>query len=141
MQDIIFYIHITFLCIAGAGILLADRGAMAWLRGTRETVSAQTLFVSHWVVTVGLSGLMLSGLTLFWPERNFLLGEPVFWLKMAFVTTLVINSFFIEHLMHTAARQSFASLSTAQKIPFIVSGVVSTLCWLGAFTAAFFLLG
>jgi len=132
MITIIFPIHILFLCVAGLGILMADSSAFAWLRGKREVIGRETLFVSHWVVTAGLVGLILTGLVMFWPMREYLLSQPLFWLKMAFVAALVINSFFIEYLMHTAAHRSFASLSHAQKVPFIVSGGISTLSWLGA---------
>lgn len=132
MITTLFPIHILFLCIAGIGILMADSSAFSWLRGKREVIGRETLFISHWVVTAGLVGLILTGLLMFWPLRGYLLSEPLFWLKMIFVAALVINSFFIEYLMHTAAHRSFKSLSHAQKVPFIISGGISTLSWVGA---------
>ncbi|HVM73939.1 MAG TPA: hypothetical protein VMU13_03635 [Candidatus Paceibacterota bacterium] len=136
MEGLILYVHIGFLCIAGIGILLADSSALAWLRGKRETVDAKALFVAHWVVTIGLSGLILTGLYLFWPMRSYLLGQPLFWLKMGFVVALVINSFVIEALMNVAQVRPFNALTTAQKFPLMLSGAVSVICWAGAFLVA-----
>ncbi len=118
---------------------MADSSAFAWLRGKREVVGRETLFVAHWVVTAALAGLILTGLTLFWPMRDYLLAQPLFWVKMIFVSALVINSFFIEYLMHTAAHHSFKSLSHRQKVPLMVSGAISTVSWLGAGITAVFL--
>lgn len=132
MSDFFFVLHIGSLCVAGIGILLADYSALGWLRGKRETVPRETAVLAHWVVTAGLAGLVLSGLILFWPERAYLMGEPLFWVKMGFVAALVVNSFFIEYLMHTASHRSFASLTHSEKVPFLASGFVSTMSWLGA---------
>ena len=132
MTQFLFLIHVGSLFVAGVGILLADSSAVAWLRGKREVIGRETLFIAHWVVTTGLIGLILTGLALFWPLRDFLLTQPLFWLKMGFVVALVINSFFIEYLMQTAAHHSFASLTYGQKLPFFISGGISTLSWIGA---------
>jgi hypothetical protein len=132
MKEILFVLHIASLCAAGIGVLMADSSAFAWLRGKREVVGKETLFVAHWVVSIALAGLILTGLALFWPMRDYLVGQPLFWVKMTFVSALVINSFFIEYLMHTAAHHSFKSLSHRQKLPLMLSGAVSTVSWLGA---------
>lgn len=139
MQDLVFYLHIAFLCVAGLGILIADHAAFQWLTHKRDVVGRRELFLSHWVVSVGLAGLILSGLYLFWPMRDFLLGSPLFWLKIAFVAALTINSFVIDYLMHTASHTPWRHLSFGQRVPFIVSGAVSTLSWLGAFGVALLL--
>lgn len=139
MHQVVFLVHIGSLCVALFGIVLADRTAFAWLRGVRMTLNERDVARAHWVVTTGLTGLVLSGLYLFWPMRAYLLGEPVFWFKMTFVLALLVNSFFVERLMLVPAEHSFASLSRRQRLPLLVSGAVSTLCWVGAATAAFFL--
>lgn len=139
MQTLIFYAHLGFLGLAGLGILAADHAAFQWLTHKRDVVGKRELFVSHWVVSLGLAGLVLSGLYLFWPMRDYLLNQPLFWIKMAFVAALIINSFFIEYLMHTASHTPWRELSMGERLPFIVSGGVSTLSWLGAFGAALLL--
>jgi hypothetical protein len=136
MTTIVFYIHIASLCVAALGILIGDHAAWQWLMHKRDVVGKRELTVSHWTVTLGLAGLMLSGLYLFWPMRNYLLGEPLFVLKMVFVAALVINSFFIEYLMHTASHTPWRALSMGERVPFILSGAVSTLSWVGAFLVA-----
>lgn len=140
MQNILWYVHIASLCLAGAGMLIADKSALAWLRGRAATVSPAALLRLHWIVTIGLCGLVATGLLMFWPLREYLMGEPQFWIKMAFVVALIINSFFIEAFMHKATTYPFASLTPTQKIPLFISGGISVFCWLGAGTLAFFLL-
>lgn len=136
MEHLLLYVHIGFLCVAACGILLADYSALGWLRGARRTIDASLSNLAHWIVSVGLSGMILSGLALFWPLRFYVVVEPLFWVKMGFVLALVINSFVIEYLMHTATHTPFHSLSRRQQLPFIVSGVISTLSWVGAFLIA-----
>ena len=141
MQDLIFYIHIGSLCVAGLGIVVADHAAFQWLTHRRDVVGRKELQFSHYTVTAGLSGLILSGLYLFWPLRADLLHQPLFLLKMSFVAALVINSFVIEYLMHTAAHTPWRHLSMGERLPFMISGAVSTISWLGAFVVALVLFG
>jgi hypothetical protein len=136
MERIILYVHIGFLCVAGLGILLADYSAVAWLRGKRETIDEKAASAAHWIVSIGLSGIICSGLFLFWPLRFYVIGEPLFWVKMGFVLALAFNSFVIEKLMPTATHTPFRSLSRRQQLPFLISGAVSTVSWIGAFLIA-----
>lgn len=139
MENPVFYIHLTSLTTAVCGILLADKEAIQWLRGSRETVSERVAFIAHWVVSIGLSGLVLSGLTMFWPIRDYLLTQPLFLLKMSFVLALLVNSFFIDYLMLMALRRSYASLEFREKLPLMLSGAISTLAWVGAASCALIL--
>jgi hypothetical protein len=75
---------------------------------------------------------ILSGLYLFWPMREYLLSQPMFWLKIGFVAPLLLNSFAIERLLHLPTRAAFRSLSRRQKLPLMLSGAVSLVCWAGA---------
>ena len=95
MSDLLFYLHIGSLCVAGVGILLADSEAFSWLRGKQEVIIGMQSRVAHWTVTLGLAGLTLSGLALFWPMRDYLIGDPLFWIKMALVFALLINGIVI----------------------------------------------
>lgn len=141
MDDILLLFHLAFLVVAVVGIVVADASAMNWMRGTIDTVSRRALFNAHWVVTAGLSGLTLTGLYMFWPMREFLLRQPYFLLKMAFVAALLVNSFFIEALMHTAKEYSFSSLSPSKKWALFISGTISTFSWAGAAFTAWILFG
>ena len=141
MDDLVFYIHLASLAIAAIGIVWADHQAWGWIRGTHDTILHSKLLATHWVVGSGLTGLIASGLYLFWPARDFLLGQPLFLLKMAFVAALVVNSFVIEHLMHAAVRGPWRALSTRERLPLVVSGAVSTISWFGAGIVALVLFG
>ncbi len=138
MQQLLFVIHIGSLCFAGLGVLFADHLAFDWVRGKKATLDPRPLHIAHWIVTVGLSCLILSGLCLFWPMREYLVSQPLFWLKMLFVCALVINSFFIERFM-SAVEKPFATLTRNERLPLMISGAVSTCSWLGAIAVALIL--
>lgn len=141
MGNWLVYLHLLFLAVAVAGIILADRSGLAWMRGKTEIVSKRALFTAHWIVTTGLLGLVYTGLFLFWPMRAYLLTQPLFLLKLALVGALLINAMVIDWLMHVAAHRPYASLSNRQKMPLIISGAVSGLGWLGIVLAAWFQFG
>ncbi len=132
MDDLLLYIHIGALGAAALGMLYADHEAFAWLRGKKDTLLHKHLLWAHHIVAYALSAIIVSGLLLFWPMREYLLGQPLFWLKMGFVAALVANSFAIEKLMHLPTRASFRSLTHRQKLPLMLSGAVSMGSWVAA---------
>src|SRR5581483_848959 len=136
LNNIVFYLHTSSLCLAGLGVLMADKDAFAWLMHKRDHIHRAQVVRAHWVVSAGLAGLVLTGLYMFWPMRGSLLTAPLFWIKMAFVGALIINSFFIEVLMHTPTHKRWRDLPPWERVPFIISGAVSTVSWIGAFCAA-----
>jgi hypothetical protein len=139
VTNTVIALHLGSLAFAALGILLADHAAFLWMRGRDRVSHRNSLLRLHWMVTAGLTGLVLTGLYLFWPLRGYLLGQPLFWLKMTFVAALIINSFFIERFLHIAMTRSFASLTKHEKTPLFISGAVSTLSWLGAASCAILL--
>ncbi len=141
MDDLLLYLHLASLTLAIVGIALADKVAFAWMRGTTETIAPAKLLQLHWIVTIALSGLVVTGLLMFWPLRDYLTGQPEFWIKMVFVLALLINSFFIEHFMGKAATTPFSSLTQKEKIPLFISGAVSGASWVGAAVVAYLLFG
>lgn len=140
-HQIYFALHLCSLALAGLGVLYADHIAFDWWRGKTQTMTHRSLAIVHWTVTLGLVGLVSTGLLMFWPERMYLLEQPLFILKMCFVVALILNSFVIEHLMHVAARFPYTALTRGQKTPLFVSGAVSIVCWLGAALVALVLFG
>lgn len=132
MRSLLVLIHIGSLFLAAAGILFADHSAFNWIRGKTGAIGRAALFITHWVVTIALLSLVYTGLFLFWPQREYLLHQPLFLLKMVFVAALLINAIAIERLMHVAEAQPFASLTTGKKVRLFLSGAVSTLSWIGA---------
>ena len=85
--------------------------------------------------------MITTGLLLFWPGRSYLLERVQFFVKMAFVTTLICNGFIIGNLQKIAITHAWGDLKVSQKLPLLISGSVSTLAWLGAFTGAFYING
>lgn len=141
LRDIAFYVHVAALAVALFGVLYADKVGFAWLRGKVTTISPRTLQVLHDVMSLSLATLILSGLYLFWPMREYLLTQPFFLAKLAFVIALVINSLVIDKLMNVAVKLPFAEVSGTGKVVLFLSGAVSFACWAGAVTTAFLLFG
>lgn len=132
MDTFIFYSHLVSLAIAAGGILYADSLGMKWIRGKIERLDVLDLERAHLIVSIALLLLVITGGIMFWPMRSYLLFQPLFLLKMAFVLLLILNSFVIDSMMHLSRLHSFRDLAQRQKISLFVSGAVSTVCWLGA---------
>jgi len=139
MYEIVFGVHLTSLAIAIVGILFADKSGFAWIRGKTATLDQKQLHLIHNTVSLGLVGLIASGVYLLWPQRSDLLVNPLFLLKMFFVATLIINSFAINFLTYTATQMPYADVPAARKRLFLISGAVSTIGWLGTVVMALIL--
>jgi hypothetical protein len=139
LHEITLNIHIASVFVAGAGVLWADHVAFDWWRGKKEIISHQTLRRLHAWVGIALGLLIGSGTILFWPMRNFLLTEPLFLLKLAFVGILIINSVVIDSLLHHAATYPYRSLTFRQKAPLFISGALSATCWAGSILIALYI--
>ncbi|MDQ5955325.1 MAG: hypothetical protein QG621_328 [Patescibacteria group bacterium] len=138
-RDLIFYMHIVTLCVAGCGVLIADKIGFSWFRGKVETLSLKTLARLHNVMGATLALMILSGLALFWPAREYLVAQPSFYIKMTFVILLILNSFAIDALMKVATHTPFKEVSSGKKRFLMISGAVSLCSWIGAGVMAFFL--
>jgi hypothetical protein len=132
MDDFILYVHIGALGLALIGMIYADSQAFSWIRGKKDVLLHKHILQAHHIVSVALAAIILTGLVLFWPMRGYLISQPLFWLKMAFVAALIVNSIVIERLMHLPTRAPFRSLTHVQKFPLAVSGAVSLASWVGA---------
>jgi hypothetical protein len=141
METILFYTHLTSLSIAAIGVLYADSLGMRWMRGKIDVVELRHLNRAHLIVSIALLSLVISGGFLFWPMRSYLLFQPLFLLKMAFVLVLILNSFAIDAFMHISRVKSFRTLEKKEKIPLFVSGAVSMICWFGAGITALVIFG
>lgn len=124
-------IHIAAVCYSFGVILLADREAFAWFRGRKQVLDRARLELYHGLMWIGLTAIIVTGILMFL-SRTFLLHDPLFLLKMAFVAALLINGAIIGRLIPIAANRSYASLSRREFAPLAISGAVSTISWLGA---------
>ncbi len=139
ISDFIVPLHIAALIFSVIGIFLADHQAFNWFSGKTPTLDKKILLKYHHTVLLGLSLMIITGATLFWPMREYLLQNFVFGVKMFFVAVLIVNSFFIGRLMNVAVEKPYSMLSRRERLPLMLSGIVSTIGWLGAFISANFL--
>ena len=136
--EYLFYIHIGALILAACGILYADSLVWSWVRRKREMLDSNHLRRAHATMTIALWTKLGSGITMAWPMRDFLFTQPLFLVKMAFVTMLAANSFVVGRLMHLSTTQAFRTLTARQQLPLVISGTISMLGWVGAGLAAMF---
>lgn len=141
MEDIFFYVHMIGLAIAVSGIVRADHQAFGWFRGKKEMLDFAKLMKYHHTVSWGLAILIVSGAFLFWPAREYLIGNALFLVKMFFVLVIVVNSIVIRKFLPIATTKTYASLTYKERLPLLVSGAASGLSWAGAIVAALFLFG
>lgn len=120
-------------------VIVADVNAGLWVLGKKELLNKKTIHLLHNLVNLGLLIIVTSGVLMFIPKMDYLLGLPAFMGKMAFVLALIINSFVIARHMDISTTRTFASLSKTEKRPLFISGLVSTVSWIGAFVLAGFL--
>lgn len=141
MYDIFFYLHMIGLAVAVSGIVRADHQALGWFRGKKEMLDFAQLMKYHHTVSWGLGILIVSGAFLFWPAREYLIGNTLFLVKMFFVLVLVVNSIVIRKFLPIATIKTYASLTPKERLPLLVSGGASGISWVGAVVAAVLLFG
>lgn len=133
-------IHLLILAFIAWTVVHADHMGFNWIRGKTRTLDATKVRKLHRNTWIGLCGMILTGFIMFWPLREYLLHRPQFWIKMAFVFTLVTNGFVIGRLQNLATHKPYASLTLREKMPIFISGAASSIAWIGAAIMAFFLL-
>lgn len=139
MSDIILPIHLISLAFVFWNVVNADHMGFNWVRGKTPTLDKNTVKKYHYGSWIGLLLMITTGLILFWPMRDYLLARQQFLIKMVFVVALIVNGLVIGNLQERAITNKFEDLSFKEKLPLFISGAVSTISWLGAFTMAFFL--
>lgn len=139
MSTFLLLLHLFTLGFLAITIVLADHAAFSWIRGKVAVLDEAKVRKYHRNTWIGLIGMIVTGVFLFIPMREYLLTRPQFYIKMAFMVTLIANAFVIGHLQKRATTQSFKDLSFKEKLPLFISGAVSTVAWLGAATTALFL--
>ncbi len=108
---------------------IADKDAIAWIRGKKRVLERSTMMSYHVLIWVGLIALTISGLYLFFPMRLFLLRELLFDVKILFVAILFINAILIVRLMQVALVKPFVEVSTQDKVALFASGAISIFSW------------
>ncbi len=132
-------LHLLSLAYVAWNIFHADHMGFSWVRGKVHTLDEKRVRKYHRGTWVGLVLMITTGVLLFIPMREYLLGRPQFFMKMAFVFTLICNGLVIGTLQKTATSRPYASLTSKEKAPLFISGAISTICWIGAAVTALFL--
>lgn len=142
ISDIVLPLHLLVLAFVAWTVLLADHMGFNWIRGKVRTLDAKQVEKLHKRTWYGLAGMIVTGLILFWPAKDYILAYslPQFVMKMSFVAALVFNGLVIGSLQKIALTKPYRELSLGEKTPLILSGGISTLSWLGAAIMALFLL-
>ncbi len=134
-------VHLTILVCTVLVILYTDHVGFRYFRGREQVLSAALVYRLHYVVWVGLLGMIATGAYMAWPALPVLITLPLFQLKMAFVAALFINALYIGFFIQTATTTPFVELTWKQKAPLLISGAISTTSWIGAVSAAVLFFG
>ncbi|MCF7843375.1 hypothetical protein K9M47_00575 [Candidatus Gracilibacteria bacterium] len=133
-------LHLISLVYVAWNVVRADHMGFNWIRGKIGILDENIVNKYHRGSWLGLGMMIVTGSLLFWPMREFLLSRPQFYVKMGFVTALLINGLVIGHLSKLSTTKTFSSLSLREKIPLFISGAVSTVSWIGAALGGLFLI-
>src|SRR3989344_2518852 len=85
-------IHLVILSYTILLIIRADYLGLGYFSGTRPLLPRTSILRLHYGVLVGLAGMIVSGIFLLIPLREYLITQPMFYLKMFFVLVLVLNA-------------------------------------------------
>lgn len=125
-------LHFLALLITVPAVLYGDHLGVAYVTGRSATIPQKKIVWTHRAVMAGLLLLIATGVATALPMWEILLEKPLFYAKLACVTTLLINSFFINALMHKASAVAYASLGKDEQHVLLVSGGVSVCSWIAA---------
>jgi hypothetical protein len=131
-------LHVGTLLATIVIVLYADHEGFLYFRSKKLLLSRKSILWSHRLIWTGLSFMFLSGVGLILPAWEYWLSNPVFYVKMGFVLTLVINGVFIRNLSHIAVETPYAHLSPHTRTVLLTSGAISGVCWSGAIIVGFF---
>lgn len=132
-------IHLTILSITMFFVLFADKQGTDWMRGKKQMLNLSNVNLLHRVVYIGLFLMIATGVYMVLPVISWYIIDPKFIVKMLFVLTLLVNGLFIGSLSKVATEKSYSEVDSRTKKKLLVSGAISTTCWIGAMTCGFLL--
>jgi len=132
-------VHINVVIITLALVVTADLHGLLWVLGKKATLPENRMRLLHHSIGLGLLLTMFAGVMMFISGPQYYLSLWVFRMKMLFILGLCINTFVIGKHMKITFTTPFSEISKSEKKVLILSGLVSTACWIGAYTAAQFI--
>ncbi|MBP7741284.1 MAG: hypothetical protein KA104_01160 [Candidatus Pacebacteria bacterium] len=134
-------LHILAISVTGLTVLYSDEQGLMWMLGKKELLDAKRIELLHTIVSIGLALVILTGGLMALRGLTYYLQNPVFLIKMGFVFVLIVNGLFIGKIASLATTRSFASLTSRERLPLLVSGAASVMGWAGALLAGLLLGG
>jgi len=125
-------IHLMFLFGALPAVAYADVQGYSWYSGKKRLLEGAILSRLHIWIYICLAGIISTGTLMALSRPSRYLSSPFFFMKMFFVTTLLVNSVVIGSHMKKAFAQSYNSLPEGEKRLILASGVISGIAWAGA---------
>jgi hypothetical protein len=116
--------------ITAPAILYADYMGLRYFTGKASTLPLRPLQLVHRAVFIGITLLVVTGIIITVPRWFMLFDNILFYAKLAFVLTLIVNGLFIHKLMHKATSSPFASLELSEKRLLMFSGALSGISWI-----------
>jgi hypothetical protein len=136
---LLLYFHLVSMCAAVVLVFFADKQAFAWVIGKRQTLDKTPVRTLHLLTWIALLSLMVSGFFLLWPNNLHLLEDSFFIIKLVGVGLLFVNGIVIGRLIPIALTRTFASLTWKERMPLILSGLVSSASWASILAIAYIL--
>jgi hypothetical protein len=136
-----FAIHVFAALFSFGTVMVADKAALAWVRGKRTLMNRAHVRTFHILTWGGLLALIISGAFLSLPMLGYLITQPLFIIKLLFVAVLIVNAFIIDRYADIATERPYESLSLDERLPLFVSGAVSGMSWVGALLLALVVFG
>lgn len=126
-------LHLISLSFVLSFVVVSDICAHAWMRGKK--IRFETIKTLHTLVWIGIGAMLITGVSMFMRYSEYLVNDIAFIFKMFFVSALIINGFVISKFLPFIKRP-YESLTKKEKTPLIISGMVSTISWVGTIVSA-----
>ena len=125
-------IHIIAVIGTGLVVLYSDEQGFLWMLGKKKVLNQKRVALLHHLVAAGLAVLLITGGLLYIQAVPYYLSDPTFIIKLIAISALILNTYAIERFSKVAISKTFSSLTSSERLPLLVSGVVSVLGWITA---------
>lgn len=133
-------LHFFSLIITIPAILYSDYSGFKYFTGKEPLMNHKKMKILHALVFAGLFLLITTGTLVMIPIWAIMLENPFFYIKIAFVLTLLVNGLFIGKLIEKATTTPYINLPKEDKVFLMTSGAISAISWVSVIIISFFFL-
>lgn len=133
-------LHLLSLIITIPAILYSDYSGFKYFTGRSQLMSHKKMNLLHKLVFIGLFLLITTGVITLVPRWAIMFEKPFFYIKIAFVLTLLVNGLFIGKLLEKATTTPYTNLPKQDKVFLMTSGAISAVSWISVIIISFFFL-